>query len=333
MSEEIQVSQSIRFSPEIGQLFAALAAAQLKFATIIKNKKNPHTNSMYADLQSIVAATQPALAEQSVAIIQLPVVRGRDAGCFSRLAHKSGEFVECELLLPTSMPGRAEKFDAQSIGSAITYSKRYSYTGLVGAVAEDDDDGNAAAETQTQQNKPVAAKSSARPDAVKAPGPVNSAPATQGTRPETGQKGSSEVYAAKDKVVVDGVVVKDRDNAPTNAQAADLPQDSAPTETLPTNEPSSPLPSLEQFEAFKKRATDLRVVLEKSGLKPSAKTGSSPAMSSGAKLVKYFTLTAGVQKLDDLNTSQWNTVFSVLDALVNSNPAKAVELIEEKIRG
>ena len=138
------VLQSVRFSPQTGQLSEALATAQANFKEIKKNKLNPHSNSRYADLQEIVAATQPALAAAGLVIFQAPIVRDRMAGTLSRLSHKSGEFIENELLLPTSMPGKADKFDAHSIGSAITYSKRYSYTGLIGAVAEDDDDGNAA---------------------------------------------------------------------------------------------------------------------------------------------------------------------------------------------
>jgi hypothetical protein len=337
LSEEIQVS-SIRFSESIGNLTAALAAAQLKFEPIFKDKTNLHTNSKYADLRSIVAATQPALAAEGIAIIQIPVVRGRDAGCFTRMAHKSGEFIESELLLPTAMPGRADKFDAQVIGSAVTYAKKYTYGGFIGAVAEDDDDGNAAADSQKDvqptQNKAV---SKAKPEAVKAPGPVNSKPAAQGTRPETGQPVKTTTVPT---LPAEPVIVAT--NAQESLQTQELPPDGLPTAqdldaaaqeqeiaaaTSTKSTPSEP-PNPEQFENFKKRAADLRVVLEKSGLKPSAK----PALSTGAKLVKYFTQSAGVQKVDELSVSQWNTIFQVLDTLLNTDPAKAVQLIEERIK-
>lgn len=324
MSESVEIlGGAVKRSETIGKLVGALALAQTKFDPVLKDSKNPYYNSKYADLSSVIRSTQGPLSENGLVVIQTPLRKEQDAGVLTMLAHSSGEWISNELLLPGVSAGKDGKprFDAQSVGSAITYARRYSYKGIIG-VADEDDDGNAAAETQTQQNKPVTAKSSAQPEPIKAPGPVNPAPATQGTRPESGQVKTTTVPALPAEPVI----------VPTNAQAADLPQDTAPGETLPTNEPSSPQPTTEQFETFKKRATDLRVVLEKSGLKPSAKTGSSPAMSSGAKLVKYFTLTAGVQKLDDLNTSQWNTVFSVLDALVNSNPAKAVELIDEKVK-
>ena len=148
------VLQSVRFSTGTGQLTEALAAAQAGFKEIKKNKLNPHTNSRYADLNEIVSATQPALSAQGLVIFQAPIVRDRMAGTLSRLSHKSGEFIENELLLPTSMPGKPDKFDAHSIASAITYSKRYSYTGLIGAVAEDDDDGNAAVQNVKVPYKP-----------------------------------------------------------------------------------------------------------------------------------------------------------------------------------
>ena len=347
MSESLNLTAPVNRSESIGKLVAALALAQLKFDPVLKDSKNPYYNSKYADLSSVIRATQGPLSENGLVVIQTPLRREQDAGVLTMLAHSSGEWISNELLLPGVSAGKDGKprFDAQSVGSAITYARRYSYKGIIG-VADEDDDGNAAAESQSNENKPVTAKSSARAEAVKAPGPVNSAPATQGTRPETGQKGSSTLYAAQDKVVVDGIVVKDRENAPANAQGSpqtqELPPSGLPTaqdldaaaaeqkiaDATAVESTASPLPTPEQFENFKKRAADLRIVLEKSGLKPSAK----PPLSTGAKLVKYFTQTAGVGQVADLSVSQWNTVFSVLDTLVNSDPAKAVQLINERIQ-
>ena len=54
------------------------------------------------------------------------------------LAHESGEWISGELLLPLT------KADAQGVGSAITYGRRYGLAAIVGIVADEDDDGNAA---------------------------------------------------------------------------------------------------------------------------------------------------------------------------------------------
>jgi hypothetical protein len=316
------MSESVNRSESIGKLVVALAQAQLRFDPVLKDTKNPYYNSKYADLSNVIVATQTPLAENGLVVIQTPLRKDQDAGVLTLLAHSSGEWISSELMLPAVSAGKDGKarFDAQSVGSAITYARRYTYQGIIGVAAEDDD-GNAAAESQKTENKTVTAKSSARPEPVRAPGPVNSAPATAKS-PETGQR-SGQTQANPAAPVQANTAVE----APANVQGSPETQDNAPTETLPTQEPNSPLPSPEQFESFKKRAADLRIVLEKSGLKPSAK----PALSTGAKLVKYFTQTAGVTKVDELSVSQWNTVFSVLDALVNTDPAKAVQLINERI--
>ena len=58
----------------------------------------------------------------------------------TRLLHKSGQYFESDLTMPAVM---RERFDAQSVGSAITYARRYSLQALI-CLAAEDDDGNAA---------------------------------------------------------------------------------------------------------------------------------------------------------------------------------------------
>jgi len=57
------------------------------------------------------------------------------------LAHSSGEWMESDLTLPAD---QENKFNAQTVGSAITYTRRYALLGMLNVSAEDDDDGNAA---------------------------------------------------------------------------------------------------------------------------------------------------------------------------------------------
>ena len=125
-------------SPQIGQLVAALASAQLQFEPLHKGSDNPFFKSRYADLSQVIAATRKALADNGLVVMQTPVVRDKLAGVVSILAHKSGEWIEDELLLPAGVA----KFDAQTVGSAITYARRYSYQALIGVAAEEDDDAN-----------------------------------------------------------------------------------------------------------------------------------------------------------------------------------------------
>lgn len=149
MSEEMEVQPMlVEAEPEIGQLVAALASAQLEFETVKKDADNPYYNSKYADLADIIAATQPALAKHGLVVIQLPKVdiERQQATLISILAHKSGQSIRSSMTFPASMRGKdgSPRFDAQSCGSAITYLRRYAYQPLVGVTAEVDDDGNKA---------------------------------------------------------------------------------------------------------------------------------------------------------------------------------------------
>jgi len=66
------------------------------------------------------------------------------------LIHKSGQWIQSE------MPLHLPKQDPQGQGSAVTYARRYAYMAILGLVADDDDDGNAASRPKVQsQPKPA----------------------------------------------------------------------------------------------------------------------------------------------------------------------------------
>ena len=143
--EEIQAwGKDISPKPEhrsstIGKLIEALAKAQMEFDPVKKENSNPFFKSKYADLSTVLGATQKQLAKYGLVVIQEPIVNGAKAGVRTVLAHSSGEWWDMgELLLPLG------KQDAQGVGSALTYSRRYAYQSAVSVSAEEDDDGNAA---------------------------------------------------------------------------------------------------------------------------------------------------------------------------------------------
>lgn len=156
------ITPGIGATEQIGELAGALAKAQTEFKSVLKDTKNPYYNSMYADLSSVIGATQGALAKNGLVVIQNPVVdcEGEKAGVTTIIAHASGQWMSHDLMLPATMKGKdgVLKFDAQSVGSAITYARRYSYQAIIGIAAETDDDGNAAAENggSRQQAQSVA---------------------------------------------------------------------------------------------------------------------------------------------------------------------------------
>lgn len=126
-------------SPEIGDLMSALAKAQGAMAPVVKDAKNPHFRSSYATLASAVAAARDALSANGLAVMQS--VEAFDGSqmlsCVTVLAHGSQWVRTC-----TTIP--IAKKDAQGIGSAATYARRYGLLAILGLAPEDDDDGNAA---------------------------------------------------------------------------------------------------------------------------------------------------------------------------------------------
>jgi len=124
-------------SESIKQIAPALLNAQVAIKAALKDSTNPHFKSKYADLSSVIDAVKAPLNSQSILFTQ--GVSGADNGVTveTRLIHTSGEWIASALTVPVS------KLDAQGVGSAITYGRRYGLQSLCGVPAEDDD-GNAA---------------------------------------------------------------------------------------------------------------------------------------------------------------------------------------------
>src|SRR4051812_29664174 len=74
MKEEIM--PALEHSAEIGELTKAMAAARKKFKTVKKETINPFFKSKYADLSAIIDATDEALADHELIIVQSPRFNG-----------------------------------------------------------------------------------------------------------------------------------------------------------------------------------------------------------------------------------------------------------------
>src|ERR1700719_4765035 len=163
----------IKRSDTFGLLVGALATAQQSFGPLVKTHINTYTGKKYADLADVIAATQPSLSKNGVSVVKVPIRKddAQEAGVLTILAHSSGEWISVELILPATMKAKdgVTKFDQQSIGSAITYARRYTWQALVGVAAEDDDDGNEATDrTDSRQNVPPTKTVKAPPISQKA---------------------------------------------------------------------------------------------------------------------------------------------------------------------
>jgi hypothetical protein len=126
-------------STSITKLSIALVKAQGELNAVSKDGKNPHFKSTYATLQNIVESTRDVLHRHGLAVVQtFSQTDGTYIDLTTTLVHESGEWISGTITVRPTKP------DPQGLGSAATYARRYAYAAILGIVADDDDDGNAA---------------------------------------------------------------------------------------------------------------------------------------------------------------------------------------------
>lgn len=146
---ESHINQSSYRSAELKDLFTALAKAQAEMQTAGLSAENPYFKTRYADLAAIVKASRPALTKNGFSIIQ-QIITSDEGHTYlhTMLCHASGQWVESRVRIVPP------KTDVQSLGSYITYLRRYSIAALCGIVTSDeDDDGNLAVASYTPATK------------------------------------------------------------------------------------------------------------------------------------------------------------------------------------
>ena len=136
----------MKTTDNIGEIAAALAAAQAQMGAALKDSTNPHFKNRYADLASVVEATRPHLAVHGIAIVQMAetLKETGEVAVTTALIHKSGQIIAGRL------SATCKDLSPQPVGSAITYLRRYGLMAIAG-IAPDDDDGEAAMGRQYQQ--------------------------------------------------------------------------------------------------------------------------------------------------------------------------------------
>lgn len=135
----------LRSSDQLDQLFTALSAAQGEMTDPAKDltAKIQSTKGSYdykySDLSSLLKIVRPIFAKHGLALLQFPVNPHRGAVTIvTRIGHKSGQWIEGDLtlLVADDRP--------QTLGSAITYGRRYAAGGATGTAPDADEDGQVA---------------------------------------------------------------------------------------------------------------------------------------------------------------------------------------------
>lgn len=123
-------------SESIKAIAAALQQFHLKVETIKRDAENPFFKNKYATLSNILEQIAVPLQESDLIFSQFP---DGDDGLTTIIIH-----VETEQFMQSTYNMRPVKNTPQSVGSAITYARRYALGSILGLNIEQDDDGNAA---------------------------------------------------------------------------------------------------------------------------------------------------------------------------------------------
>lgn len=118
-----------------GDLMTALAKAQGEIEGAKKDSEaiiTGQTKRKYADLASVWTAIRGPLTKNGLAIMQWPRVVANGVEIETIVAHGE-QFISDVLWMPCA------QMNAQGIGSAITYGRRYALMAVAGVAPEDDD--------------------------------------------------------------------------------------------------------------------------------------------------------------------------------------------------
>lgn len=137
----------MKTSEEINELVSAMVKFQKQVESPKKSANNPAFKKdgkamKYADLDAIIKVITPALSEHGLSQMQFTSsdIDLKTVTITTMLVHSSGQYMTSDpLILPAENFG---KFNAQTIGSSITYGRRYSLSAMLGIASEDDDDAN-----------------------------------------------------------------------------------------------------------------------------------------------------------------------------------------------
>lgn len=124
---------------EQGAIAKALAAAQCEMTNPVFDSANPHFRNRFASLAAVRNAVVPVLAKHGISMTQDLQTVEKGVACITILTHESGQRMTFgPLVMPATKP------DAQGLGSAATYARRYALMAVCGVVGDDDDDANSA---------------------------------------------------------------------------------------------------------------------------------------------------------------------------------------------
>lgn len=138
----------MKTSTEIDQVAKALSIAQGEIKPASKSTVNPFFKSTYSTLAQVWEVIRDPLCKNNLTVLQDVLSSDHGISIVTRVCHASGQWVEFG---PLEIP--LNKKDAQAVGSAVSYGKRYALSAAIGVVSETDDDDGERAMNRQQEKK------------------------------------------------------------------------------------------------------------------------------------------------------------------------------------
>lgn len=146
-----------------GELFDALAKFRTQVVQPVKSVDNPFFKKKYVDLDGVVKSVDKGCDGIGLGWFQEVRAGENIVEVKTVITHSDGGYL---VLGPVSMPVGGKK-DAQAVGSATTYAKRYALAAAFGISSDVDDDANSnqpasAPKKRSQPNKSTASSQAAK---------------------------------------------------------------------------------------------------------------------------------------------------------------------------
>ena len=143
-------------SAEVDKIFAAVVLLQSEINNPKKSKQGH--GYKYAELAQIIELSREPLATNGLGVVQYCSTIDGQSYLVTQMIHSSGQWLRG--YYPLEKAGMRAVNDAQQMGAAMTYARRYNLAAMLGVAQEDDDAASVGAARQKsqqprQQQKPA----------------------------------------------------------------------------------------------------------------------------------------------------------------------------------
>lgn len=142
---DIEVFSMSKQSQTVGEIYKAFIGAQAEIANPTKSKQGH--GYKYAELSQLTEMANELLPRHGMGHTQTTDTIDGQLVLVTTLFHSSGEWIQG--FYPLEKAGMHKVNDAQQMGAAITYARRYTLAAILGIAQEDDD-----AACLTRDNRP-----------------------------------------------------------------------------------------------------------------------------------------------------------------------------------